>query len=495
VSAPDTPTAINPDQATVRTDRLPPTHADHDDDVAPPTVIQEIERVRTSADTGEASDLWTLADEQDDGLQLPGFGTERSDCGDDLPFFCECCGEVSTFGRTCRQSKCPRCAPAWTMERATVRGAKLLAQRAYLDSIYDDHIRLHHLVVQPPNQHSEKDAWCPAGDQPARERARDTVKRCLKKMGVLGGLILYHPLKGRDGDDRGEWKERLPPNPVSERELMDELDFRPHYHVIGLAHEVPGGNLTREIESETGWIFKRILKKDSSVSLYDDYDVARATAYSFSHTGTYESDQGNRRVAAWAFAADDEIPGDRDLQEVTADPLQEANFNMAVRSVAPKILGLDLNKLACGSEREPVDADDDQEEHDDLRAQLATRKVDVDRAAASARALPSAPVPDDDLLDRHDADPGAVDGDDLEAEPDAQRCDGRMLMIGKAAPYVESDAWRAQAPYADETTEKWEECRDSDIYTPSVDAMDTDPATVESLLAAREQEADDPPPQ
>lgn len=83
----------------------------------------------------------------------------------------------------------------------------------------------------------------------------------------LQGVIIYHSLAGdnedHEGDDRGAWKKRI----GADREwddLRQELIPRGHFYVIGCSPFVPGAGVTERVEAETGWVIKRVEKRDGS---------------------------------------------------------------------------------------------------------------------------------------------------------------------------------------------------------------------------------------
>jgi hypothetical protein len=452
--------------------RSAPTHGDHKTKHDVDELAGVIERARTC---GDEQTIWMSRDD----VQLPGFGDARPDCGEEFPFFCSACGETKSFGRTCFQSQCPRCAASWARRTATRVVAKLLALRAYRDSFMESHQRLHHVT----NSFDVQSEHCPTG----AEQALDLSKKLLKTAG-LEGWLAYHPYRGRDGDDRGAWKERL----FDDRDwddVEDDLVWSPHVHGIVVGHHTPGGNVTKELEERVDWVLHRITKEDSSVSLYDEFDVARAVTYCLSHVGTYETEDGQRRAATRWFG--------EHINDVTASPLQEAKVDHVVRAVAPKTLGLPLNRLSC-SEEHAVDGDD-------VAAKAHDFVVDHDRAQGSARYWqlgPSAASPDDaGGDDLWESGSGLVEAtgddppDDPDAPPDTERCRGRLLPIAKAAPYLASSEWMRRAAYADETAAKHAEWVEQEPWIPDVDdASDEQISTVEFILGEDPDAGPDAPP-
>lgn len=455
---------VSSDQLHETSGRSAPHHGEYRTDHDVEELVAAIQKTRTAGDSGDPADLWAMGDH----LILPGFGPDgeggnrRDDCGDDYPFFCAGCGDVKSFGRTCYSWVCSRCVQAGALRASKRTVAKLLAMRAYYDAIRDDQQRLHHIVVSPP------DDWHPSTDGDSWKAAKTTVKRLLRAAGCPGWLA-YHPLKGKSGDDRGAWKDRLL-NGGRWADVAPELVFQPHFHAVVIANETPGGAVTKEIEERTGWVVHRITKEGSNVSIYGDYDLARAVTYCYSHTAVDTS--GDRdSVCANYFGeyVNDAVASDR--AEEQADAI--------VRAVAPKTLGVPYNSLACSRTRPvPVDDDGDDGEHPYLR-------VRVDRAAASAAYDPHAGAASDPWDDFAGGagpddveDPGDVD------EPDSEACAGRMLPIGDAARYLRSSRWVAQADHVDDLRETHGRWAERDHRVDDVDDVDQeDVDTVDWLLA------------
>jgi len=344
---------------------------------------------------GVGGDPRTLTNELP-GLPLPGHGEAYDDCGEELPHFCAGCGETHTVGRTCYRKECPRCASGWAMERATAAGAKLEATRRYLYAKRGTSPRFHHLVFSPP------DEFAVARDDPLAA-GYEIVKELLDELGTDGGVIIYHPWRGAESDDRGFWQDVLfEGNDWSE--TVEKLEYGPHFHVIALGNFVPGGRFTRKLYERTGWVFKRITKggdsSDSNVSIYDEYDLARALSYSLSHAGVSEDCDAYRYFGR--------------VHNMTADEHIEEYMSEAVRSVAPDTLGLSYRSTSCARE-----LDDDEETAQDGAANAVGEY-----------------------------------GDDIEGE-EARTCGGRLLHIREAPEYLRSEDWTETVSHAEELAQTY----------------------------------------
>lgn len=245
------------------------------------------------------------------------------------------------------------------------------------------------------------------------DRTFDLLKEVLDELGASTGVMFYHPYRGKNGDDRGQWKDRV----FSDREwsdVRDELEHSPHFHAIVLSKYIDGSHVTRAIENQTGWLVERITKGNTDVSIYDKYDLSRVASYCLSHTGLYDTDETTRGQYRYFgkvsnFEATDRI---------------EAEMDAAVRSVAPKTLDLPWSSMAC------------QEDRDGREPQSAL----VASTAVS-----------------HDDDGGNNGfGEDDEVPTDG-KCSGRLLTITKAPNFLNNSDWVENAPNADELQNVWNE--------------------------------------
>lgn len=370
-------------------------------------------------------------------MDLPGFGSEREDCGDDMPLFCTDCGHVEIVGRTCRQASCPRCGAAWVRDRAINVCARLIASRAALDAVEDSHQRFHHLAISPPAD------WAVDSDDPVGETFQ-AIYDMLDAMG-LQGYVFYHPFAGQNDpgeDDRGKWKDRL----FSGRDWVDvrqELQIRPHFHVVAIGHRVPGGRFTTEFHDRSGgWILKRITGEDSRVSIYDNDDLARVVTYCISHTGLSMSETG-QRVQYRPFGEAVNPAHGVDVQERTR---READRK--VRAAAPKTLGLDLGSQLCQTTREKV------VETPSVRASLIAGAADGDGETGDSTTSATSTGDGTDV----EQDDDAPDPDDVETE--TAPCEGRMLSIKRAPDYLGDLDWRSEAEHVDDLQTTWDDWAD-----------------------------------
>lgn len=463
MSSQNASTKIDREQV-AKTGRSQPHHAEHDSahgDASAEEIIDAIQRAKTA---DSIDDIWTP-----EGMMLPGFGSPRESCGDDLPRFCTDCAHHSMWRRTCYQSMCPECGKSWARRTSMRVCAKLEAIRRYREVALERHQRFHHAVVSPPAD------WDPAAEN-SWQRAKDVVKEMLDAANMWG-YIVYHPYKGKNGDDRGEWKKRQ----FHQRDwddVKEELKFAPHFHVIAVGHEFPGGNVTRDVEAETGWVLHRITKEGTNVSIYDKYDLARAVTYCLSHAGIDVSggeDADDEAATRWTGSKF--TKGGETANSTTASDELEREMDAVVRAVAPKTLNLDYNNLACSTEfADAPEIPGSSSEKVDVAsadASLARGKSFAPGASSSSTSSSNSgsEAPDGrdaDLPEGHgdscDGDCGhdhededyvdaLVDAATTEIEP--ERCRGRLVGLGKARRYLDDPEWVEHAEYADELRELW----------------------------------------
>ena len=249
-------------------------------------------------------------------------------------------------------------------------------------------------------------------------RTFDLIKELLEEAGAETGAIFYHPYRGQDGDDRGFWKDLLPKgDPRNFETIKDQLSFEPHFHAIVLSKFIPTEHFAATLEEKTGWVFHRITKtEDSDVSIFDKFDLARATSYCLSHTAI---ETGERRSAAAYryfgqvanFAAKDHI---------------EREMDAAARSVAPKVLGLRYDSLSCRIEREKTEL---------TTIEVAAEKVDVGQGIGYVGEPPTEEIELEEIVE--------------------QACEGRLLDINKAPRYLEDEEWMHEADHADDLQKTW----------------------------------------
>lgn len=307
----------------------------------------------------------------DEEAILPGFGelgearNARDDCGDNHPFVCNGCGQRVDFGRTCAQSVCARCGPAWCRDLGIKKAAKLRRVRKveYGATPSDEHPKHHHQIISPNMGWYWSLAQAGYSLQEAQEKTREVVKFILEEMRAQG-LLVRHSYRGagRNGrlrdekDDMGAWKERQ----FSKRNWYDdvrqELGWKPHYHAIVVADWLEGDGFTDVIEESTGWVIHRIAD-DEGYSLETDADMARAVTYCLSHADVEVNLDGHNQSKQWevgSFYGELEANGRRgggiaNTGTFSPKPSDLDWADGAVRRHAWRILGLNSGTTDCGA--------------------------------------------------------------------------------------------------------------------------------------------------
>lgn len=346
-------------------------------DVDPQDVIDAIERPKTLPD-----DIQPKRKGQLPRGKPPSFGDPDPDCDDPVPgsmYFCPTCSTVHQKPHVCYRYDCPshwahavRRRAAGSKDAAGIC-AQLDALRRYL-YVYrgeEDHY-YHHLVYNPPRPRrlASKDAL---------EREKQTVREIMDAIGVQGAVI-YHAWAGenedhavadpdaevRSNDDRGEWKDRLGEDTQwrgdgpygsekwKEGGVRADLQFRPHFHIVGVAPFVDF-SCTPEIYEATGAVLTRILSKgDKSIARRKDEDsddpaMARVVTYCLSHASVLSTDpfgdDNQRRLAAWMKGPD--------VHRITALEKNKARMQAIVYEQVSDTLGIGPPDLTCDTKIGP----------------------------------------------------------------------------------------------------------------------------------------------
>lgn len=454
-------------------------------------------------------------------LDLPGFGEPSDECGEfhiAATQFCDRCGAVHEMNHNCVEYDCKLHAPYAVRRRAAGQRSdkgmvgmapKLDALRKYLNAYRDENQRFHHIVISPP-----EDFFFDSREP--LDAFKRTVTEICTEMG-LQGAAGYHPFSGENEndvtDDRGKWRKRLFHRREWEGDVLEELQDRPHMHLVVVAHEVEGGELTKRIERETGWIIDRITKQDSNVSLGDDEDMCSSLTYMLSHCGIYETESGQRRLAAWYVGPD--------VHRIKTFESSKHKMRPIVHEVSRETLGIEPPDLECDH-----DAPDDVDEPPDVDKDVESGAVAIDtwpwpdgpvgvrdlprerrtelprdshlEGVAGMADAPSELAPRTNLPD----DPGgtsvgsdSTDSDDVQDDSSTDHstqqepCGGRLRHISKAGEYLLSEEWRTNA--VDEHVDELE-----DTYVDYVEHMtsrDLDPLDDPRPMVPEAGDRDRPP--
>jgi len=301
-------------------------------------------------------------------------------------------------------------------------------------------VKLHHLVFVPP---SSNDAtgydWYLEADDPIK-KSREVVANTMRSLNAEG-IIYYHGWSGIKGDDRGEWKERLFNGRDFEGDVRAELKPRPHFHVICASPYIAGGEVTKRITDQTGWVIERIAGDDGK-SLEDLHAAARAITYCLSHTSIRlgYAVNGNNKAAKEAYG--DVWHSDR--LNVYSNTRRKAE--RAVRSVAPKTLGISPSSVRHEDDVPASSRTDD-------RVEVGDAYDDHDHDDC-----------DHDHEDSHDDSGSGTDSNsdvDSEGEPvESVTCKGVIKPISEAEEYLEDDEWVSTAIHSSELRRHYQDFLD-----------------------------------
>jgi len=298
-------------------------------------------------------------------------------------------------------------------------------------------VKMHHLVFVPPssNDNTGYDWYLDAADPIGK--TREVVAKIMRSLNAEG-VIYYHGWSGIKGDDRGEWKKRLFAGRDFEGDVRNELKPRPHFHVVCASPFVAGGEVTKRITEETGWVIERIAGDDGK-SLEDLHAAARGITYCLSHTSIRlgYAVNGNNKAAKEAYG--DVWHSDR--LNVYDHTRREAE--RAVRSVAPKTLGVSPSSMRCETGVPVTERSDDVVEVGDA--------YDDDDLSASSEDTTSD-------SDDHDSD---ADGVESEPEPiETVTCKGVIKPLSKAEEYLNDDDWVEHTLHSEELRRHYQDFLD-----------------------------------
>jgi len=223
----------------------------------------------------ESQNWYTI---QQDGWHLPGTKDAREDCG---KWFTKGCLNVSahngteypgkvyikSFQKSCYRGGCEVCYKKW-MARDSNKATRRI-------EVYEKKSTesAKHIIVSPPSWIYHK---------PVRELRKEAYK-VLKKVGAIGGALIYHPFR-YDKDFR-RWY------------------FSPHFHIVGFGWI----SNTAEIYHKDGWIVKNKGLRDSTFATFY-YQLSHAGIKRGYHTVTWFGDLSYSKLKVEEDPNPDECP-------------------------------------------------------------------------------------------------------------------------------------------------------------------------------------------
>lgn len=402
---------------------------------------------------------------------LPGqAGLKYDDCGDDLPAFaCEDCGNPVYVGRTCGSPDCERCWPSAIKAKTVRHAGKLEGHRRYLYVQHNERKQIdwNHVVATLPEVLVDS-------DDPV-ERVLEVLKTLLeKKWGIEGFTAIYHPYRIQDQyrKDQYEHSGASGEGDMTWADVLDSEDpyqylkFEPHFHLFFAAPRYSFDySVTEGVEQDSGWVFHRIEKQDSSVSVYDIEDLVHQLCYCYSHAGINHTGQRSKLTSR--------MKGDLHNMYIP-DGVEEQSV-AAFCEAAPKLLGVSFSNMqesSCGAQS--CECDGECHCEDDHPLHELYRYHDDGTNTITGSVSPSSESPEFDSSGTMGLTDGAsssssdstTNGKTSVSIPSAvatgneQQCGGDLVSIHEAEGLLEDDDWVAQARYADALELAYQEWQD-----------------------------------
>ena len=192
---------------------------------------------------------------------LPGHGQPGTDCGEPVAHFCNACGHSFWVKRSCVLRECPNCFEKWAWREASRSSWRAWTGTQDRFWRFGVRARLVHCVLSVRYEEQQL------------SELRDQARHVLKKHGIVGGLLVFHPFRQ---DDDGQFAN----------------DGTVHFHVIGLAP----GDITPGGESESV-VFKVVpdAKHDDYRGFRRHRELRQCIQYLLSHCGVVQG----RHTVTW----------------------------------------------------------------------------------------------------------------------------------------------------------------------------------------------------
>ena len=242
---------------------------------------------------------------------IPGFGEAASGCGIYYPSgVCSSCGLVHFSTHQCGRRTCTNCWSQWAREAAVRQALRISAYRETQPANIQR--RTVHAVVSPPQGK--------VNDLDDVRWARRVAADLAEQQGIRGGAVIFHPFRPNDSMKR-EWERvkdivdcgmwvYIRRQSDSMDDLLDRVDWSPHFHVVGPAVDVKEG----DSEADGGWVFQNVrsLKPydgpEDTEALADTYGLFR---YLASHVG-FSADESMHAVT-WYGDLSYNVFGEREM--------------------------------------------------------------------------------------------------------------------------------------------------------------------------------------
>jgi len=192
------------------------------------------------------------------GFQLPGHGVARMDCGVFFTIGCLEHGYFEVHAKTCMRADCPICRQKWA-GRLAGKAENRIGQLYGLGPAK-------HITISLP----QGDYGLVSKDYPG---LRTKVYKILKRVGVRGGCLIFHPFRRRC-PRCGSVPSMGHTSCFSCGNYWFEWYFSPHFHIVGFGW-VKG---TAEEYLRSGYVVKNMGRRKS---------VGGTVLYQLSHAGVH----------------------------------------------------------------------------------------------------------------------------------------------------------------------------------------------------------------
>lgn len=192
------------------------------------------------------------------GFLLPGHGSSRGSCGQYFTVGCLEDGYIEKHIKTCMRADCPICRQKWA--------GRLAGKAEYRISQVGGLGPAKHIVVSLP----QADFGLVQTDYPGLRRK---VYKIVKRVGVKGGCLIFHPFRRRC-PRCGTVPEKGHKTCLFCGNYWFEWYFSPHFHIVGFGW-VEG---TAKEFLRSGYVVKNVGRRKS---------VGGTVLYQLSHAGVH----------------------------------------------------------------------------------------------------------------------------------------------------------------------------------------------------------------
>jgi len=229
--------------------------------------------------------------------------------------------------------------------------------------------------------------------------------------------------------------------------------FQPHFRLFFAARRYAFDySVINGVERETGWVFHRIEKDDSSVSVYDLEDLTHQLCYCYFHAGVHERDARDELTSR--------MKGD--LHNIDVPDGVEEQATAAFCDAAPKLLGVRFNNMqesSCEAKQCDCEGECHCEDDHPLHELYDQWDDDTNRLDGSAGSSSAAPSFDDPNPPSQSADQDSSNDSSTSSSPRSiptpvatdggEACGGDIIPVREAISLLDDEEWCRQARYSE----------------------------------------------